>query len=312
VIYYWPGLDHTPPSGGVRTHYDHVEHLNALGYEASILHLKPGFTPGWFTSPAPVVYAPTTELSVSDYLVVNEIMGPETANIAPGIPKVIFCQNIHYTWRNWPIPPQSPPPYTHPDIKAALVLTEYERDMLTWAFPRLPVYVTPHGYDFTKFYPAEKKRQIAFMPRKHADEAQQVFGWLGALDKFRDWSVVAIDGMTEDQTAQVMRESLIFAQFGYPEGGTRPPFEAMAAGCFVVGYGGFASDQDMDACGAEVIPSGDSCEFAQALAYYMTLDTKELTEMGMESRKAVMDTFSKANERAAIQRAWTSIRSRAS
>jgi hypothetical protein len=183
-------------------------------------------------------------------------------------------------------------PYTHPDVKAVFVLTEYERAFFNWAFPKMPCHVTPHGYDFDKFaVGTNKRRLVSFMPRKHADEAQQVFGYLGAMGRLTGWDVVAIDGKTEDETAQILQESLIFVAFGYPEGGTKPPFEAMAAGCDVVGYGGFASDRDMRVCGGHVVPSGDSCQLTRVLARRLAMTTKDLVASGRRASKAVRTRF---------------------
>jgi glycosyltransferase involved in cell wall biosynthesis len=308
VIYYHPGADHPYPSGGVRTHYDHVERLNEAGIPAAILHITPGFKPPWFTSPAPVVYAPDVELGPNDTLVLNEIMGPGATEITPTIRKVTFAQNVHYTWRGWPVPASGPHPYAHPEFVATLVLTEYERAFFNWAFPGHPVHVTPHGYDVERFQPRTKRKQIAYMPRKHADEAQQVFGYLAARGDLAGWDVVAIDGLTEDQTAAVLGESMIFVPFGYPEGGTKPPFEAMLSGCVTIGYGGFASDADMQRCGGYVTPSGDTCTLTRRLAELLAFKPFEtLVAEGQQCRDWTRRRFNRDIERDAVVRAWRAI-----
>jgi glycosyltransferase involved in cell wall biosynthesis len=309
MIYYWPGADHDVPSGGVRTHYDHVRILNAAGIPASILHVTPGFRCTWFPHDVPIAYAPTAMLGGDDILVMSEILGPSTAQMVAGVRKVIFAQNVHYTWRGWPVPPTTPAPYTQPDVVATLVLTQYEREMLRWVWPDHPVYVTPHGIDPKHFpYGTAKTKQIAYMPRKHADEAQQVFGYLHARGSLDGWDVVPIHGKSQAETAAILAASLIFVPFGYPEGGTLPPFEAMAAGCVTIGYGGFASDTLMADCGGIVTPSGDSCRLAQTLDGWLRTDPLFLTRRGRIMSQTTLDVLSVDKERDAVLAAWQAIR----
>lgn len=306
MIYYWPGEDHNRPSGGVRTHYDHVRQLRAAGFDASVFHLTPGFQCTWFSHDVPIAYAPDVEMGPGDVLVMNEILGPQTASIAPGITKVIFAQNVHYPWRGW-TSFDEPPPQTYADIVATIVLTEYEAEHFRWVYPEHPVYVVKHGIDGTLYVPRRKKKQIAFMPRKHADEAQAVFGWLYARGLLRDWAVVPIHGMDERQVAEVLGESAVFFAFGYPEGGTLPPFEATLAGCTVIGYGGFASDALMDACGGWLVPSGDTCTFARVADEVLRMPLERLVIEGLENRDLALEVFSPEQERAALVDAWTKI-----
>lgn len=301
MIYYFPGLDHPVPSGGVATHYEHVRHLVALGIDAAILHVQPGFRPTWFDLEVPIRYVPDTELGPNDLLVINEIMGPNAADIARGIRKIVFLQNIHYVFRGYPIPPTTPAPYTDPEIVATMVLTETERDFFKWVWPDHPVHVVKHGYDIGKWpLGREKKRQIAYMPRKHADEAQQVFGYLHARGDLEGWNVVAIDGQTQAETSRILQESAMFFAFGYPEGGTKPPFEAMLSGCVVVGYGGFASDADLVKCGGILVPSGDTCRFAREADAVLRNDWEWLTERGRKVSEWTLDAFPLSGERNAL------------
>ena len=146
----------------------------------------------------------------------------------------------------------------------------------------------------------EKKKQIAYMPRKHVDEAQQVFGWLhfsGALD---GWEVVAIDGLSERDTSKILQESAVFFQFGYPEGGTLPPFEAMACGCVVVGYGGFSSDELLTECGGYRAPSADTTLFFSYASKILRMPWNDLLEWGVKSAELTLKRLSLDSERDAL------------
>lgn len=311
MIYYWPGGDHPLPSGGVKTHYRHVEILNELGIPASVLHIEPGFKCDWFESVAPIAYVKTTQLTPSDVLVTNEILGPNTADNARGIRKVVFNQNCHYTFRNYPIPPPAglPTPYLDADVIGAMVLSPYCRDALRGAFPRLPLYVTPHGIDGGRFAPSPegKKKQIAYMPRKHRDEAQQVFGYLHYAGVLDGWEVIEIDGKTEVETAAILGESLVFFAFGYPEGGTLPPFEAMAAGCVVVGYGGFSSDPWIKAGGGTLVGSGNTMEFVKYATPVLKWPQERLVEWGLDSRRLILSILPMSREKEQLRQAWKAL-----
>lgn len=305
MIYYLPGgADHFPPSGGTKTHVQHVRILNELGFSAKVLHVTPGFRYEWIEEDYPRAYGPNVILTPKDFLVLNEIMGP--VEIAPGIPKILFNQNCHYTFRGYPIPPTKGMyvPYTDPDVLGTMVLTSYCRDALRAAFPNHPITVIPHGIDGAKWVPGTKKKQIAFMPRKHPDEAQQVFGYLHYGGYLDGWDVVAIDGKTEAETAAILSESMVFFAFGYPEGGTLPPFEAMASGCVVVGYGGFSSDQWMKDFGGWCVSSADSMQFVAKAAKVLRWDFNKLVDWGAQSRDLVLEGLSPDKERAALYDFW--------
>jgi len=163
------------------------------------------------------------------------------------------------------------------------------------------VTVVPHGIDPARFpLGLEKRRQIAFMPRKHADEAQAVFGWLHARGALGGWTVVPIDGLSEAETSRVLQDSLVFFAFGYPEGGTLPPFEAMATGCVVIGYGGFASDALLEQCGGDGVPSGDTGTFARVADATLRMPEEMLVLWGQDSRDRVLRTFPMTGERDAL------------
>ncbi len=301
VLYYCP--DHPSPSGGTKTLYRHVDLLRGMGIDAAILHNKPGFRCSWFVNTTPVVYTPDTGLdSDTDLLVLPEVLGPQTVALAGPVPKVIFNQNTHYTWRGYSIPPVEPTPYTDPHVRGSLVLTEYDEKVLRWAFPKHPVFVVPHGIDPVLFPLGESKRkQIAYMPRKHPEEARQVLGWLWARGALKGWEVVAIDGLSEADTSQVLQESLVFMAFGYPEGGTLPPFEAMATGCVVVGYGGHASDVDLAVCGGRLVPSSDTTEFAIQAEKVLKWPVEKLVAWGRDSAEMVAREFPPEREREALR-----------
>lgn len=264
---YYISLDNPNPSGGVKTQYRHVEILNRNGFNAAMLHQTPGFTAAtWFASTAPIQYAGHTEIGVGDVLVWPEIL---RTSIRPmvGVKQIIFNQNVHYTWRGT-LPPGLPLIKEKYDytrfVDGTIVLTDYEHRFLHTMYPTHPIGIVRHGIDpsIWAYDGREKSKTICYMPRKHHDEAEAVFGWLASSGVLAGWNVESIDQLSERDTSERFKDAGVFFAFGYPEGGTLPPFEALSAGCAVIGYGGFASDNLLSEAGGRKIPSGDSCQFA--------------------------------------------------
>jgi hypothetical protein len=257
---YYISLDNPHPSGGVKTQYRHVSILNKHGFKASMLHqTRPFRADTWFESDAPVSYITEAEISPGDVLVWPEILASSIKPIH-GVKQIIFNQNIHYTWRSQPL--------QYPKCDGTMTLTPYEENFLKVMNPSERVWVVEHGIDPAIFhYQEEPKDVISFMSRKHANEAQEVFGWLNHHGLLRQFRVVDIQNSNEVETSQILQRSRYFFAFGYPEGGTLPPFEAMACGATVLGYGGFASDDYYRQIYGEfvyrdfLVQSGNTCEF---------------------------------------------------
>jgi glycosyltransferase involved in cell wall biosynthesis len=99
------------------------------------------------------------------------------------------------------------------------------------------------------------------MPRRRPEDADQVLRLLG--DRLDGWEVVTIAGASERETAQLLRSSAIFLAFGYQEGFGLPPAEAMACGCYVIGFPAFGGREIFDPAFSRPVPDGDVLTFAR-------------------------------------------------
>jgi hypothetical protein len=293
------------PSGGVRVIYRHVAHLTAAGIDAAVVHQQVGFQVTWFEDDVPVVYADQITPTADDLLVIPEIYGPNLSAIGPGVPKAIFNQNVYNTFKGYPaIPSGAPTPYAHPEVRAAVVVSEDNRAYLRHGFPGLDVRRTVNCVDPALFYPAVKRRQLAFMPRKHADEAQQVLHLLAARGALDGVDIVALDNMTERQVAVALRETLMFLSFGYPEGCPCPPKEAMAAGCAVVGYHGMGGRDYIRPPHAYPVDQGDIVAYARLVEELLAGDQGDLERVGRDASAFVHETYSEQAERDSAVAVW--------
>jgi hypothetical protein len=297
--------DTDAPSGGVRVIYRHVAHLTAAGIDAAVVHGQAGFHVTWFEDDVPVVYADQITPGPDDLLVIPEIYGPNLAGIGPGVPKAIFNQNAYNTFKGYPaVPDGAPTPYAHPEVRAAVVVSEDNRAYLRHAFPGLDVRRTVNCVDPALFFPAAKRRQLAFMPRKHADEAQQVLHMLAARGALAGVDVVALEGMNERQVAAALRETLMFLSFGYPEGCPCPPKEAMAAGCAVVGYHGMGGRDYITPPHAYPVDQGDIVAYARLVEELLAGDQAALEQTGRAASAFVHETYSEQAERDSAVAVW--------
>lgn len=305
--------DTDTPSGGVRVIYRAVDHLNAAGIPSWVVHDQPGFACSWFEHATPIAYAAQVSPRPGvDLLAVPEVYGPALGSIAPGVRKVVFNQNAYNTFAGYaPVTPPGETAYDHPEVSGAICVSDDNAAYLRHAFPRLDVRRITYQLDpelwFAPEHPGGRPRRLTFMPRKHADQANQVLNILSQRGALRDVEVLPLDGMNEAQVAAAQRDALVFLSFGYPEGCPFPPKEAMAAGCLVVGYHGMGGRDYFTQDHGYPVPQGDIVAFARQVE--AVLDAHRADPVGMETRaRGIAATigarFSPQAERASVLEAF--------
>ena len=301
------------PVGGYKVLYRHVDVLNALSIPLTILHTSPGFRCSWFANSTAVTDTFSLTPSSNDVVVVPEAPegdGPGIAQLFPGVPKVVFNQNCYFTFTGYSWDTALPvSPYEHPDVLGAMTVSTDSREYLEIAFPGLQVERIHVSIDPTVFHPGEAKQpRIWFMPRKHPEDAAQVFQILRSRGSLRGIEVVAIDGLPEEEVAATLRSSFLFMSFGYPEGLSLPPAEAMACGCVVVGYHGMGGREYFDPAFCHPIEIGDIVGFVAAVEHILEQwrsGPAAVARMGMAASRYVLGTYPVEREKSDIQRAWS-------
>lgn len=297
VYYLCP--DHASPSGGVRAIYRHVDLLNDAGIDAAVLHHRPGFACRWFEHSTRVLAAPAVELSRRDVLVVPEIYGPYFDRLPEGPRLVAFNQNAYLTFAR--LAPGQDLSYRR--FEAAMTVSRDSAEYLRFAFPRLEVAVVPNSIDCEVFHPGTglPPRRLATMPRKRRDEADQILRLLG--DRLDGWEVVEIESRPEAEVAALLRDAPIFLALGRQEGFGLPAAEAMASGCFVVGFPGFGGREVFDPQFSGPVEDGDvlgaAVRIANAIELYES-DPEELRETGLRARRRIEETWTPERQRRAL------------
>ncbi|MFV2012119.1 MULTISPECIES: glycosyltransferase [unclassified Micromonospora] len=301
---YYLAPDNPQPSGGVRVIYRHVDLLNDMGIRAYVMHKDPAFRCTWFTNQTPVVAATNATLGPTDILVVPEWYGPGLTTIPRGPRLVVFNQRAYDTFDHIPYPDTRPgAPYADlPGMTALLAVSHDNVELLSHAFPNIPVRLTRNVIDpdVFAFGSWPRRRHIAYVGHRRADERDQLLHILRSRRVLDGWEVTRIAGRTEQQTAEIMRDCAIFLSFSDREGFGMPPAEAMSCGAYVVGYPGLAGREFFDPAHCAPVPDGDLLAFAraveQACATWVT-QPEELARQAGAASAAVRDRYTVAGLR---------------
>jgi glycosyltransferase involved in cell wall biosynthesis len=105
----------------------------------------------------------------------------------------------------------------------------------------LPLALSIDARDFS--FTEAKKLQIAYMPRKRAEEAALIATVLRDTPALRDVPLVPIVNLPHAEMVRIMKESLVFLSYSEKEGFGLPPAEAMATGSLVIGYTGVGAQE---------------------------------------------------------------------
>lgn len=305
------GVSFDRPVGGVQMLYRHVDILNQNGIEAYILQ-PPGLGRyRWVTNSTPIMELNGGEIGKDDVLLLPEILGPCAAEICRGVDKVIYNQSAYMTFIGY-TPEETRNPYEDNEVIATIVCSKNSWQYLRHAFPGLALFRLHHSVDPSLFhYHPKKRQQICYMPRKRCSDILQVLQMLRCRGALRNFSVVAIDQVSDEkEVARIMRESLIFLSGGTAEGFGLPAAEAMACGCVVVGYHGGGGKEFFSPDFTYPVPEGDVRKFAKVVEDIIkkqTLNPLGLTGIGRAAASFIREKYSPIVEQQDILRIWQKI-----
>jgi glycosyltransferase involved in cell wall biosynthesis len=297
VYYLSPDLN--KPSGGVRNIYRHVDVLGAMGVEATVLHTRPGFRAGWFEHTTRVAAAAEVRLRPRDVLVPTEWHGPWLHTLPADVRKVVFNQGPYCTFDATPVEGSAPgAPYAGiPRLEGLLTVSEDGERLLRYAFPSLAIGRARPVVDRSVFHPGPepRRRRIGYLARsRRSEERDQLLHILRSRGALAGWELVPISG-SEAETAALMRTCQLFLSFGYREGFGLPPAEAMASGCYVVGYTALGGTEYFDPAYCTPVAECDLVAYGTAVEEAMRRtrdDPGSVERAGLKSSAAILERYS--------------------
>jgi hypothetical protein len=246
------------PSGGIKVIYRYVEHLCALGYDARVWHGTPDFSYESWGSSAPVDTGLHLDFEAGDVLVMPETGGSKWSFLSERNPVVMLCQGMDFVFANSDFLTDEPGAYPGwPQATAALAVSDAIHTFLERACDDgFPIHNVPVQIE-DWFQPAGKEKRIALMPRRRREDLLGAVQLVRRSGRLGDWTIVLIDGMTQQQVAEELGQAAIFLFGAEREGVGLPGAEAMASGCYVVGFTGDGAKEYMLPEHASVIADSD-------------------------------------------------------
>lgn len=297
--------DVAAPHGGVRVAYRHVDCLNALGQPAAVLHESPGFRATWFPNATRVVDTRALRFGADDLLVVPEVYAPSMHSIDPQARVLVFNQGAYITFDALdPDRTRAGSPYQGVSrLEGIMTVSRDSADLLSLSFPDIPIDIARPVIDGSVFHPGREPGHRAFsyvLTRRH-HERNQVLHMLRA--RGLGWQPVPLTGMTESQVAAALRRTAVFVSLSDRDGFGLPPAEAMASGCYVVGYTGGGGEEffDPDYCA----PVRSTAELIRGLERAMTTSPAELAAAGHRASTAILDRYHLDGLRQDLERIFT-------
>jgi glycosyltransferase involved in cell wall biosynthesis len=305
---YFLAPDRDIPAGGVRVMYSHVDLLNEAGIESAVLHQRKGFRCTWFENTTRVTDIHSSAVGPDDILVVPEGDVDVLTTLHRSIRHVVLNQSGHETWTR-----RGDAVAHHyanaPDLLGVIVVSEYSAQMLKYAFPNLAIRRIRNGIDHALFYfPSEPKaRRICYHPRRGRKELDIVMRMLHARGILRDWEVVSLEGLNQEDFARAIRSSRVTVNLSYWEGFGLTTCEAMACGNYAIGFHGFGGLEFMRPEFSCAVETGDVVAAAEAIERVIAEDSMDEDWCQSRGRLAsafVLDQYSKEKERQTVMSAY--------
>lgn len=317
-----PDIDQ--PIGGVKQLYRHVEHLCRLGYDAAVLTSSESFRPSWFISDAPssslsaayqlgqlspqstILVVPETYVNV-DF---SDFYGFNLSNFA----RVVFNQNAYYSFANSSEPSRIASFYNSSNVIHVLSISEDTHDFLSFNLSvpdhRLSRIINAIETSFVPQFP--KNDILHWMPRKNPSHVFSIITsmQLSSLANSKGWHGEPLVDLPHVEVANKLNSAKIFLSFGHPEGFGLPVAEAMASGCWVIGYSGGGAKELFRFGASHEIPFGDWHLFNKAISEVFDLFAQSPREVSLRLQRqslAVRSLYNFDAEHQSIDTAWKAI-----
>ena len=217
-----------------------VDALVGAGFDAYVWHAHPSTEMSWFSHQTPVLKTPTLNLQKLDILVVPEMLGPSYSQTAHRANVVILNQNHFHVFRGAGLRGDWPGKYPGwPNAVAVITTSKAIRNFVDFLVAdEIPVFDVPLWIDGEVFTPREQEARIVVLTRRRHTDLETIVQLLRRSPRLRGWEVLPVDGLAQNELAQLLGTARVFISLSDREGLGLPPAEAMASGCYVVGFTG--------------------------------------------------------------------------
>ena len=309
LMIYFMLPDAPRPQGGLLHIYNLVEELVRLGYPATIWHGAADYRSAWFASAAPVRRAHSLTLEEGDILVMPELDGRKFAHLTRDARVVMNVQSYRHVFAKAPTGETWPGAYPGwPNAVAALVNSQVTEKLARWTFePGFPTFRVPCRVS-ESFRPRTKERVIAFMPRKREQELAVLIQLLRRSGRLDGWRFEPIDGLPHDRVVGLLGTAAIFLAASHHEAFGLPPAEAMASGCYVIGFTGLGGREFMLPEFCSVIEDPDVMSFADEVvrvAKAWDRDRAPIYEKADSGREFIRANYSRETMAASLSNAFS-------
>ena len=217
-----------------------VEALVEAGFDAYVWHSDPSTDMSWFSHQTPVLGTPTLKLEKPDILVVPEMLGPSYARTAHRANVVILNQGHFHVFKGAGLASEWAGDYPGwPNTAAVIVTSRTIREFVDFLVEdRIPVFDVPLWIDKDVFKPLEKKNTVVVLTRRQHEDLETLVQLLHRSSRLQSWEILPIGQVHQAELAGVFGAARIFISLSHREGLGLPPAEAMASGCYVIGFTG--------------------------------------------------------------------------
>lgn len=314
--------DQTKPIGGVKQLHRLVEALQQLGHDAAVVSETDGFRPDWFASTAPTrslrscqqagdfARADTVLVVPETYLEVEwaSFHGVDLSHL----PQVVYNQNVFYSYGTGKSPQAALERfYDRAHVLQVLCVSDHSHRFLLHHLGLSDGRISRivHAIEAYVQPAATKHRRLVWLPRKNPLEARALLMGLqrGSVNQLQGWQAQPLQAMSHAQLMAALADAQLFLSFGHPEGFGLPVAEAMAAGCYVVGYSGGGGEELFQLGLQPPVPLGDWTGYRAAVvqAVQELADEPRRTALRLErQRLAVRALYSAEEEQRSIATAW--------
>ncbi|MBO9436754.1 glycosyltransferase [Ruegeria sp. R13_0] len=326
-LFYIP--DSPVARGGISVVFDIIEVLNANGIEALALYGRPDFEYKCHVVTAPrvwstFVHAPNTNAGLKhvarvfrDYALrhnpkplSNTVPCPEwlveaddvvivpeyVADWLPdSLPRhlrlILFNQNPFTLIRAYARPGFKGDRFSK-SLSSSEACSAGSRMVFGAEPEKVPLYISNDLYAYQK----HKSFQIAYMPRKRGRDSAALIKTLKAVPSLQNIPFVPIDGVSTDEAARLLRESLFFLSLPEREGFGLPAAEAMATGALVIGYTGIGGDEFFNDTSGFPVPEDNLMmlyETVIAVIARYRENPKPLDEFRLQASETILRNYSR-------------------